>query len=81
MTTIGRVLIALDGLGHWETETAVRILEEHCKRLRIGQAQYGLFDPATDRRDWSEELKAEVTDAAVYIQFESLAREIRPDGR
>lgn len=77
MTAIGRVLTALDGLGHWETETALRVLERHCARLRMGQQQYGLFDPATDMRDWDAELAAEVTDGSVYLEFKSLCRELR----
>ena len=55
-----------------------KILQQHLKeiekmcdeRLRIGEKEYGVFDPDTPLRDWYQEAIEELYDTINYARFE-----------
>jgi hypothetical protein len=72
--------LCLDGLGEYERIVAYNELRDICDRLRLGQQQYGAFDPATDTRDWDKEMREERLDGAVYAGFKRVQEEMKRNG-
>jgi len=50
---------------------AIRVVERVVERLRLGQAQYGPLDLATNPRDWRAEATEEFLDGAIYLAMQS----------
>lgn len=51
----------------------LRALRVLMTKLKAGRAKYGSLDLAADRRNWLDEVRAEVKDAMWYLAFAEVA--------
>jgi hypothetical protein len=82
--TPGEKKIELDAILHdlneEEQAVVINIALKVGRRVLLGRQQYGALNLATDRRNWRDEIEAELLDGNIYVEFEALKAE-RMGGR
>lgn len=58
-----------------EQAVVINIALKVGRRVLLGRQQYGALNLATDRRNWRDEIEAELLDGNIYVEFEALKGE------
>lgn len=67
----------LENLNDDERNVVLGVALKVARRVHMGRQQYGALDLATDRRNWMDEIEAEMLDGNIYVEFAKLTSERR----
>lgn len=67
----------LEQLNDDERNVVLGVALKVARRVHMGRRQYGPLNLATDRRNWMDEIEAELLDGNIYVEFEAIKRSRR----